>query len=65
MLKQVVLCICDICGKSEPAKLAYKEGRGGVASLPNGWTPAWGNKQVHICPECNEKLRIGYKEGRV
>lgn len=60
MLRPVILCICDICGKSEPAVPTRP---GMTPHLPNGWVPAWGNKQVHICPECNSKLRIGYKEG--
>lgn len=64
MIKQLTVCICDICGVTKPAKTKATGYNDYYYDMPEGWTQARGNKHVHLCPECSQKLRQEYGEDR-
>lgn len=55
MLKEITMCICDICGYQEPAKTESGHCNETAYILPNGWTYGH-NRYVHMCPDCSKKL---------
>lgn len=56
MLKQITIAVCDICGTTEKAAPALNAQGEYLYYLPENWTVAAGNRCVHMCPTCTEKL---------
>lgn len=51
MIKQIYMAICDLCGKTEPAKTMLSPRNEEYYKLP----PDWGhgaNKNFTLCPKC-------------
>lgn len=51
MIKQIWIAQCDLCGKTEPARMVSGRYNETEPTLPIGWERAY-NKKVHFCPEC-------------
>lgn len=63
MVKTVVVAVCDICGKTEYARVIGTWHNEPMYGVPEGWTSAEGNKDVHLCPFCARKLKAGLRNG--
>lgn len=53
MIRQVWIVECDLCGRTEEAKCAFKRQLGNATdyTLPDGW--GYGhNKDFTLCPDC-------------
>lgn len=55
MIKAITVAICDICGHTEKAKPSTWRNET-MYDVPDGWTRAAGNKDVHLCPTCSQVL---------
>ena len=55
MIKTLTVAVCDICGHTEKAKPTTWRNETEYG-LPDGWTSAAGNKDVHLCPTCSSIL---------
>ena len=52
MMKQEMLCTCDICGTSKKAQ-SIRTSYGDLEyAPPKGWAESRVNKEVHLCPNC-------------
>lgn len=52
MMKQEMLCTCDICGTSEKAQTLGTPYRDVEYIPPKGWGESKVNRGVHLCPKC-------------
>ena len=52
MMKQEMLCTCDICGASEKAQIFHTPYGDREYIPPKGWGESKVNKGVHLCPKC-------------
>lgn len=57
MLKQMTVAVCDICGATEHARLVFDSRNDYLYTLPEGWTTARANNNVHMCPACADLLQ--------
>ena len=51
MLKQIWIAECDLCGKTEEAKIIPGRYNEREVVIPKGWSNAH-NKEFILCPEC-------------
>ena len=63
MIKTQTVAVCDICGKTELARVVHVWGNEREYGLPMEWTPALYNPAVHLCPTCSAKLLAPKKGG--
>lgn len=52
MMKQEMLCTCDICGTSEKAQRVSGQYNETSYVPPKGWISSAINRDVHLCPKC-------------
>lgn len=52
MMKQEMLCTCDICGASEKAQRVSGQYNEATYLPPKGWGESKVNRSVHLCPKC-------------
>lgn len=57
MIKPIVVAVCDICGCTQKAKPSTWRNETEYG-LPDGWSVASGNTNVHLCPACTKKLGV-------
>lgn len=53
MIKQITVCVCDVCGKMEKPKFD------GHYAAPYVKPDGWGggpNGNIDVCPECSTKI---------
>lgn len=63
MIKTQTVAVCDICGRTELARVLRVWGTEREYGLPMDWAPAQFNTAVHLCPECSKKLLAPKKGG--
>lgn len=52
MIKNVMVCVCDICGTSEKAQRVSGQYNEASYIPPKGWGESKVNRSVHLCPRC-------------
>ena len=55
-IKQVWICECDLCGKTEKIKLTSGRYNGTEYTLPDGWSNGY-NENFHLCPNCAKVVK--------
>lgn len=53
MIKQVWVVQCDLCGKTENARMKHGQYNEQQPTLPIGWSEGY-NKDFHCCPKCSQ-----------
>lgn len=56
MIKEKVVCICDLCGKTVEAVARSGQYNETEYDPPKDWSKGSVNNDVDICPECKKKL---------
>ena len=54
-IRTVTVAICDLCGKTTPAKAAGSQYNETIYEKPDDWHYAKDNHQAVFCPECWNK----------
>lgn len=62
MIKQIYIVECDICGKTEKARIGCGRYNEDVRNLPIEWHRG-NNRDFCICPECYKALKGNNSEG--
>lgn len=57
MIKTVMVCICDVCGRTEEAVPFGTPYMDKEYHAPVGWCQTAARPDVHLCPDCYGLLR--------
>ena len=55
IIKQIWVAQCDVCGKTENARIMVGAYNDEVHTLPVGWGYGY-NENMHLCPECSKRI---------
>ena len=56
MIKTLTVAECDVCGKTEPAKLVFGRYNENEYTLPEGWRRSETHRDFCICDGCIKRL---------